>query len=273
MKKIKLIPALLFAATLLTTENKAQAPVKNPDVRLSKVVFKGNDFTSETTYFYDTHFKINKIIYKQDGRLHYTINNITFNNLGLLETYTTTYNLKIAPQKTTISYNDDNQVIKIEKIKTIPTDKPVIISSQNYKWSPQQLMVTSAGNTTVYTFDADNNITEISFPTTSGADAFHFNKFDESTNPLTLTGGFVFDKPLSKRNATVQQLGSERYTYNVSYTYQKLLVSKHVPGAAKIPTQYRNGLPLKSTTTWYDPEAKRKLVTENYTYSYINVTH
>lgn len=237
-------------------------------VRLSKVRFKGNDFKSETDYEYDDRLRIKKIIFKQDGKQHYVVDNFVFNEHGLLASYITTYNLKISPQKTVIYYDENKQLKRLETVNTKKSDKSDTIEIFNFSRNSNFLTVKSASRTTVYQFNEISNITRVEF-STNGADPFLFDRYDHSPNPLTLTGGYIDKNPLSRNNHAWEQLGGDRYKASRKITYEKILVHKFTPGGAKIPTLYQNGLPLQIVTSWYDPDAKRMLITETIDYTYL----
>lgn len=244
----------------------AQLPGK---IRLSKMTFKGNDFTSETSYQYDARLRIKKIVFKQDGKLHYTIDDFVFAEDGQLVSYVKTYNLKIAPQRTTIYYDANNQLIRMEIVNTEKRpNKPDRVNVFNFVRDGNLVTVNGFSNSTKYYYDA-GNIRRIEF-STHGADPFSFDRYDDSPNPLALTGGYIDETPLSKNNHAWEQLGSARYIANRKITYERRIVHKYVPGGPKIPTLYKNGLPQQVVTSWYDPDAKRTIITETINYTYTN---
>jgi|GEM_PF-4378472 len=244
----------------------AQPPAKT---RLSKMSFRGNDFTAETNYEYDDRLRIKKIIYRQDRKLHYTIDHFVFDDDGQLKSYVKTYNLKIAPQKTVIYYDGSNQVKRMEVVNTQKTNKPDTVAVFNVSRADNRVTIKSMSSTTVYHYNASGNIGKVEF-STNGAAPFLFDRYDYSSNPLALTGGYIDEKPLSKNNHSWEQLGSSRYISTRKITYEKVLVHKYVPGGPKIPTQYREGLPLQVVTSWYDPDGKKAIITETISYTYIN---
>ncbi len=266
MTRLKSILLLLFVglSPLLPAQNNSSR------TRLSNVTYKGNDFSSETIYQYDSELKIKKIIYKQDGKQHYVITDFIFNPQGMVSSYIKTYSLKISPQKTEIKYDDNKRIQKITVTRTQPGDKPATVNVFDFSWSDDKLSISNMGSNTRYFYDSTKKINRVEF-STNGADPFQYNQYDNSLNPLSLTGGYADEKPLSKNNPAWQQLGSERYVSKIKTTYQKVMVQKHTAGGPKIPTQYKNGLPLQSVTSWYDPDAKRTMITGTTTYKYINL--
>ncbi|MGJ7031753.1 hypothetical protein [Niabella hirudinis] len=260
-----------FILLIIVMLSGSQAAMAQPSekTRLSKISFKGNDFMSETSYEYDARLRIKKIVYKQDRKLHYTISNFMFNEEGQLKSYIKTYNLKVSPQKTAIYYDGSKQVQRIEIVNTQKTDKPDTVHVFNFSRNGNQLAIESRVSTTVYHYDPAGNIKRIGF-STNGADPFLFDRYDHSLNPLALIGGYIDETPLSKNNHSWQQLGSTRYISTRKITYEQVMVHKYVPGGPKIPTQYRQGLPLQIVTSWYDPDAKRTITTETVNYTYTN---
>ncbi|WP_300596750.1 hypothetical protein [Niabella sp.] len=244
---------------------RAQPPEK---MRLGKMVVKGNDFTSETSYEYNARLHIKKIVYKQDGKLHYTIDNFLFDTAGQLISYVKTYKVKISPQKTTVYYNCNKQVERMVLVNTQKTNKPDTINIFDFSRDGNRVTVKSSGSTTVYQYDESGNIKQVEF-SGNGAAPFLFDRYDHSSNPLAFTGGYMDEKPLSKNNHSWQQLGEARYIATRKITYAREIVHTYKPGGPKIPTQYRNGLPLQVVTSWYDPDAKRSINTETITYTYI----
>lgn len=262
-----IISILIMLLALLPTQPAVAQQAAN--VRLSKMVYRGNDFTAETRYEYDGLRRIKKIVYMQHGKLHYTISDFKFDEDGLVVSYIKAYHLKIAPQQSFIYYDERNLIKRIEIVRTVKSDQPDTVNIFTFQRDGSDLTVRSMSRTTRYKCDEQGNIKEIIF-STHGADPFLLDRYDSSPNPLLLTGGYVTEEPVSRNNNLWQQRGSNRYISTTAITYQKLAVHQHVPGGAKIPDLYKNGLPLQAVTSWYDPDAKRMLIIQTISYSYIN---
>ncbi|MBO9596159.1 MAG: hypothetical protein J7599_25175 [Niabella sp.] len=260
-----------YILLLMVVLSGSQVAMAQPEgkTRLGKITFQGNDFISETSYEYDVRLRIKKIVYKQDRKPHYTIDHFVFDAEGRLISYIKTYQLNISPQKTTVYYDVSGTLKRIDIVNTQKTDKSDTIQVFNFKREQGRLVVTGISGTTVYRYDASGNIKEITF-STNGAGAFLFDRYDHSANPLAFTGGYMDEKPLSKNNHSWQQLGDARYISPRKIVYVQEMVHTYEPGGPKIPTQYRNGLPVQIVTSWYDPDAKRSINTETITYTYIH---
>ncbi len=83
-------------------------------------------------------------------------------------------------------------------------------------------------------------------------------------------GGFVYEKPISKNNSLIDNY-VDVYIMNRKIDYQKILASQYKSGGAKIPTQYKNGLPIKETVTSFDKAYNKIMPVSTTTYQYINL--
>lgn len=260
-KHVKIIlPLFLFFTTTITAQN---------NIRLAKEIFKGNDFSEVVEYSYDTDGKIKKIILSQDGKLHSTTTDFVFNTDGLVVSYLNTYNLKISPQKTTITYDTKKRISSFETKQT-QTNK--VVKSRKYSYNGDTVKVNAVGLITYYIFDADSNIVKAE-STNQPSSAFInlYKKYDNSKNPHLLLGGFFdVDKPTSLHNS-LEDNYVDVQIINRRFEYELKFASQYKAGGAKIPTQYKNGLPLKAIETRFDNAYNKVMPVSTTTYQYIKL--
>lgn len=264
-RKMQLLAAIIL---LLTVDATAQTGNK---VRLSKTMYKGNDFSELIEYSYTADGTIKKIVLSQNGKLHATTDNFTFNEKGLVTSYINTFNLNISPQKTTILYDEKN---RISSFKIIKTKDNKSVKTRVYSYNGDTVKVTEPQNlsqTILYIFNNDSNIIKIQgLGSPSVAFTNLFEKYDSYKNPQTLSGGFIDEKPVSKNNS-LQDNYAGIYVMNKKIEYQKTFASQYKAGGAKIPTQLKNGLPLKETVTSFDKACNKVMPVSVTTYQYINL--
>jgi len=264
----KLLFILIFSGSFLSVT--AQ---DNHKVRLAKSVYKGNDFSEIREYSYDSNGRIKKMVLSQNGKIHLTSTGFVFNQDGLLTSYLNTYNLNISPQKISISYDAQKRISSFEVSKT---QQHTIVKAGVFYYHgdtvkfvhPQNLM-----QPVIYIFNSDSNIVQKKGLGGPGV-AFtnRYPKYDNSKNPLLLLGGYMdIDKmPLSLHNSLEDDY-VDIYTINRKIEYQQVLVSQYKPGGAKIPAQYKNGLPVKATETSFDKAYNKVMPVATITYQYITL--
>jgi hypothetical protein len=264
-RKIQLLAVIIF---LITTVATAQTGNK---VRLSKTMYKGNDFSEVIEYSYNADGTIKKIVESQNNKLNATIDNFIFNEKGLVTGYIKTFNLNISPQKTTILYDEQNRISSFKVIKT-KDNKSVKVRA--YSYNGDTVKVTEPQNlsqTTLYIFNSDSNIIKIQgLGSPSVAFTNLYEKYDIYKNPQTLVGGFVDEKPITKNNS-LEDNYVDIYILNRKIEYQKTFASQYRAGSAKIPTQFKNGLPLKEIVTRFDKAYNKVMPVSVTTYQYINL--
>ena len=259
MQKIYLIFVLFFSSLMLSAQN----------VRLAKSIYKGNDLSEVMEYFYSKDGNVKKITQTQDGKLHSTISDLIFNGNGLLASYTETFDLKISPQKTTITYDGEK---RISTFKTIKTQDEKVMKTRSYSYDGDIVTVIEPVNNsykTIYYFSKDGDITKMQDvwdPSTASTRLY--DEYDLYKNPLTMTGGFITDKPISKHNSLADNY-VDIYLIKRKLEYSKQLIHKHVPGGAKIPTMYGNNLLIKATETSFSKDLNKLIPVSTTTYEYI----
>jgi hypothetical protein len=241
------------------------------NIRLEKEVFKGNDFSQIIEYRYTNDGRIARIILSQDGKLHSTTTDFIFNSDGLLTSYLNTFNLKISPQKTTITYDNKKRISSFEVKKT---QNNTVVKSRAYSYNGDTVKVIEPINlsqTVFYIFNSDSNIIKIeSVNNPSSAFTNLYNRYDNSKNPHTLLGGFVDEKPVSKNNSFEDNY-VDIYKITRRFEYEKKFASNYKSGGAKIPTQIINGLPLKAIETSFDKAYNKVMPVSTTTYQYIKL--
>ncbi|MGF2413292.1 MAG: hypothetical protein ACQUYJ_13255, partial [Ferruginibacter sp.] len=246
----KIINLIVMAVFVFALNITAQTAGKN--VRLAKKIYQGNDFTEVMLYSYNANGTIKKMVQQQDGKLHASTDNFVFNDKGLLTSYVKTYNLDISPEKTIITYDEQNRVSSFEIMKT---QNKKTVKHRVYSYSGDTIKVTEPkylSQTTLYIFNSDSNIIKIQgLGEPSVAFTNLYNNYDLAKNPQTITGGFIDEKPVSKNNSLADSY-ADAYVINKKIEYQKIVATQYKSGGAKIPVQFKNGLTLKETATRFD---------------------
>ncbi len=267
MKK-KLLFILIFSASFLPVP--AQ---DNNKVRLAKSMYKGNDFSEIIEYSYNADGRIRKIVLSQNGKIHVTTTDFLFNSDGLLISYLNTFNLKISPQKTSITYDAQKRISSFEVKKT---QNNTVVKARVFKYNGDTVKIVHPDNLmqpVICIFNRDSNIVKKQgLGEASVAFTNLYSKYDNSKNPLLFLGGYVNldDTPKSLHNS-LEDTYVDIYTINRKIEYQKVLVSQYKPGGPKIPAQYKNGLPVKATETSFDKAYNKIMPVSTITYQYINL--
>lgn len=261
MKRINFISILIFSISMVYTQ----------EVRLSKSVFKSNDFVEVMQYFYTPNGKIKKIVQSQDGKPHATISDFQFNEKGLLRSYITTFSLKISPQKSLISYDDQD---RISTFKIIKTEDNKVVKNRNYSYEKDFVTVYEPVNNsykTNYFFNKDGDITKMEDvwnPNTVSTRLYE--QYDFVKNPLVMTGGFLKDQPISKHNSLADNYVNI-YLIKRKLQYSKKLENIHKTGGPKIPIIYKNNLLIKAVETRFDEAYDKIMPISTTTYEYITL--
>ncbi len=257
--------AYILAITILYIQYVA---IAQNNIRLSKETYNGNDFKEVIAYSYDDQGKIKKIMLSQDGKLHSTTTDFKFNSDGLLTSYLNTYNLNISPQLTTITYDAQKRLLSYITKKT---QTNVVVKSKTYSYNGDTVIVNAVGLITYYIYNADSNITKAE-STNQSSSAFTnlYNKYDNSKNPHLILGGYIDDKPISLHNS-LEDNYVDIFIINRTIAYEIQFASQYKKAGVKIPTQYKNGLPLKITETRFDKAYNKVMPVSTTLYEYIKL--
>jgi hypothetical protein len=236
-------------------------------VRLSKKTYITSNFEVVTKYSYDSLGKIREIQQTQNGKAFYTIYNFLFNEKGLLTSYIKTPNTKTFKEQIIITYDNNNRVstYKVSKSTTATLSTNLV-----YEYNGDTLIIATPNNKALvkqYIFNNENIIRYhekriIGQPITKT-----YLNYDVFQNPLTTVGGFVDETPISKNNCTyITNTSTGDIMKNL--IYEKIPISQHVTGGAKIPSLYKNGLLLQEVETRLDKATKKQVVISTTTYEY-----
>lgn len=241
------------------------------NVRLAKSIYKGNDLDEIIEYSYTPDGKIQKVKLSQNGKIFSTTTDFVFNNAGLVISYITTFNPKISPQKTTITYDDKNRISTLTDTKT---QNNKVQKSRTFNYNGNITTVTSPGNASYknnYIFNDNGDIIkEESVGSPSSASTTLYDGYDFIKNPLTMTGGYVDESPLSKHNNTKDNY-IDIFEHNRELIYSKKIVQTYKPGGPKIPTSYKNDLLIKAIETSFNKDYNKVMPVSTTTYDYINL--
>jgi hypothetical protein len=240
-------------------------------VRLSKSIYQGNDFSEVINYSYTPEGKIQKIELSQNGKLRETTTDFTFNEAGLVTGYKTIFNLKISPQKTTITYDEKN---RIETFKTVKTMDNKLMKNRIYTYNGKVMTaiepVNLSSKINYYFNDNGDIIKNENVSSSSSASTRLYDEYDWVKNPLVLTGGFIEEIPISEHNSLADHY-VDLFVIKRQLIYSKKTVNTYQPGGAKIPTQQKNDLLLKAIETKFDKAYNKVMPVSTTTYQYINL--
>ncbi len=239
-------------------------------VRLAKKEVVSNGNTEVELYTYDSLGRIKGIAQSNNGKLISTISEFVFNKNGLVVSYKKTPAIKTFPERVTIVYDDNN------RMSTFEINGAGIIAKRRktFRYSADSTIITESPlkkRETILVRDADSNII-IKQSINNGKPGYtiSYTKFDGFTNAAIMLGGFIEEDPFSKHNCLQEEYFNGNSIKRL-IEYEKILVSKYIPGGPKIPTQYRNGLPLKISESSFDRKTKTEVQISLTTYQYIKL--
>ncbi len=237
--------------------------------RLATKTYTTPNFLVVTKYHYDSIGTIKEIINTQNGKFFYRIFDFEFNEKLQLVQYKKTSDIKKPKEVIDITYNNTNQILYYEITKSNN-----IIKKLQYHYNYDTVMVTTPNNKSIvqyYIYDNNNNIVTHKKKYIIGQPIINnFSNYDLTKNPSLLTGGYIDETLTSKNNYTLQNDNTKNRIFK-KLDYQKILVTTHKIGEAKIPTQYKNGLLLKETETRVDNNTNKETIISTTNFEYINL--